>query len=242
MIDHRVPQPPSGESEQTQTATTWLVTFTDLVSLMLTFFVMLFAMSNVKVDQWEQIIDTLSRTLDPAPEEEVAKQKVEFNIGAIFRKRAIDLDYLEGVLVETIEQEPLLEDVRISLLEDRLVMALPGDLLFRPGEAEISEDAREAVFVLGGVFRNIGNAIQVNGHTDPAPPDPARGYDSNWELSMARATAVANAFRRVGYEDAITAFGYADSRFESLPDVDPAERRRLARRVDVIVTPEVAGR
>lgn len=242
MIERHGPAAMMDEPENSAAGTTWLVTFTDLVSLLLTFFVMLFAMSNVKVDQWEQIIDTLSQTLDPQPEQQVEKKKVEFNIGAIFRKRAIDLDYLEGVLVETIEQEPQLSEVRIVLLEDRLIMALPGDLLFQPGEAVISDDARDAVFVLGGVFRNIGNAIQVNGHTDPIPPDPSRGYDTNWELSMARATAVANAFRQVGYEDAITAFGYADSRFETLPDVDPVERRTLARRVDVIVTPEVAGR
>jgi len=119
----------------------------------------------------------------------------------------------------------------VGLLQDWSVMARIGTMV--PGDA---------VFVLGGVFRNIGNAIQVNGHTDPAPPDPARGYETNWELSMARAAAVANAFRQVGYEDAITAFGYADSRYETLPDVPEPERRRLARRVDVIVTPEVAGR
>jgi len=242
MIDPLAPVLYEDDSTSDKTNTTWLITFTDLVSLLLTFFVMLFAMSNVKVDQWDQIIDTLTRTLNPAPEEEVVRQSVEFNIGSIFRKRAIDLDYLEGVLTETIEAEPLLQSVEIFRLEDRLIIALPGDLLFQPGEAEIAEAARESVFVLGGVFRNIGNALQVNGHTDPIPPDPSRGFDTNWELSMARATAVANAFRRVGYEDAVTAFGYADSRYETLPDVPEAERRQMARRVDVIVTPEVSGR
>ena len=50
-----------------KSAQMWLLTFTDLVSLMLTFFVMLFSMSNVKLDRWDNVIDSLSQSL--APEE-----------------------------------------------------------------------------------------------------------------------------------------------------------------------------
>ncbi|MBT3305153.1 MAG: chemotaxis protein MotB, partial [Alphaproteobacteria bacterium] len=46
----------------------WLITFTDLVALMLAFFVMLFAMSNVKVSDWQNVIDSLSQTLRPTIE------------------------------------------------------------------------------------------------------------------------------------------------------------------------------
>ncbi|MDH5189305.1 MAG: flagellar motor protein MotB, partial [Rhodospirillaceae bacterium] len=75
----------------------WMVTFTDLVSLMLTFFVLLFSMSNVKMDEWEAMIDTLTQTLNPSRLTTVADATSKFNIGTIFRKRAINLDYLTTV-------------------------------------------------------------------------------------------------------------------------------------------------
>lgn len=214
----------------------WMLTFTDLVSLLLTFFVMLFAMSNVKIDQWDKIIDSLSQTLNPAPEETIRKPSAQLNIGTLFYRRAVNLDYLASVIEENLSADPLLRNVLIVRLEDRLLVALPGDLLFEPGAAVISERAQGAMLTLGAMFDNAGNTIAVTGHTDPAPPD-GTSYASNWELSIARAASVANAIRRGGYEQKIVAFGYAATQYNLLPNLDDAARRKLARRVDIIIMP-----
>ena len=232
--------PAAIDPEEQAAERAWLVTFTDLVSLMLTFFVLLFSMSNVKVGDWENIIDSLSRTLRPTPEQTIKAQTATFNIGTIFRRQAIDLNYLTGVIEEGINDIELLSGTQVMLLEDRLVIALPGDLLFEAGRAEMTERAQEAMFVFGGMLRNIGNEIGVNGHTDPSPP-AGDAYVSNWELSTGRAAAVANALRAAGYEDDIIAFGYADSRFAQLPDIAEDKRRSLARRVDIVVLPTAVG-
>ncbi len=233
--------PAAIDPEEAAAERAWLVTFTDLVSLMLTFFVLLFSMSNVKVGDWQNIIDSLSRTLRPTPEKIVKAQTASFNIGTIYRRQAIDLNYLSSVIEEGIKDIELLTDTQVMLLEDRLVIALPGDLLFQPGRAEMTERAREAMFVFGGMLGNIGNEIGVNGHTDPSPLPAGSEYASNWELSTGRAAAVANALRLAGYKDDIIAFGYAESRFEQLPEVADAERRTLARRVDIVVLPTAVG-
>lgn len=232
--------PASINPEEVAAERAWLLTFTDVVSLMLTFFVLLFSMSNVKVGDWKNIIDSLSRTLRPVPDKVVKAQTATFNIGTIFRRQAIDLNYLTSVIEEGIKDIEPLAGTQVMLLEDRLVIALPGDLLFQPGRAEMTEGAREAMFVFGGLLRNIGNEIGVNGHTDPAPP-VGGAYVSNWELSTARAAAVANALRRAGYEDDIIAFGYADSRYRQLPTMPEERRRSLARRVDIVVLPTAVG-
>lgn len=220
-------------------STAWMVTFTDLVSLMLTFFVLLFSMSSVKMDEWDAMIDTMTQTLNPGKLTTVAAATAKFNIGTIFRRQATNLDYLSGVLESGVASDPLLATSRIILLDDRLVIALPGDLLFPPGQAVMPEDARSALFTLGSLLRNVGNQIGVNGHSDPAPPAPEKGFQSNWELSLARASAVANALRRSGYTDDIIAYGYADSRYAQLPDLTPAERSKLGRRVDIVIFPTV---
>ncbi len=214
----------------------WLITFTDLVALMFAFFVMLFAMSSVKVNDWQSVIDSLSQTLRPSEDKTLPAATSAFNIGTIFRKNAINLDYLASVLMEAVESHPLLSTGRLMRLEDRLVIALPGNLIFEPGGALMTERGRQALFVLGGVLRNIGNKIGVNGHSGPSPPGGG-DYTSNWELSTARAAVVANALRQSGYTDDITAFGYADGRFGQLSDLPGADRSALAGRIEVIIRP-----
>ncbi|NQV99794.1 MAG: flagellar motor protein MotB [Rhodospirillales bacterium] len=216
----------------------WLITFTDLVSLMLTFFVMLFAMSNVKLDEWKNISDSLSQTLRPTPEQQVKKVSATFNIGTIFRKQATDIDYLSSILKENVSKTEGLSGTRVQLFEDRLVISLPGNLLFEPGNAVMTEAAQNALFILGGVFQNIDNQIGVNGHTDATPPVGGL-YTSNWELSTARAAAVANTLRQVGYRDKIVAMGFADSKFrKAIPVVAPAGRT-MGHRIDIVVSPTV---
>lgn len=214
----------------------WMLTFTDLVSLLLTFFVLLFSMSNVKIDEWDKVIDSLSQTLNPNPQETIARPTAQLNIGSLFKRRAVNLDYLTSVIEENLSQDPLLRDALLVRLEDRLIVALPGDLLFDPGQALISSRAEGAMFTLGAMFQNVGNTIGVTGHTDPSPPGDGP-FSSNWELSIARASAVANAIRRGGYDEQIVAFGYAESQYNRLPNLSDAERRKLARRVDIIVMP-----
>ena len=233
MENDDAPQP-------TSQSRAWMITFTDLVSLMLTFFVMLFAMSTVKVDKWDDMIDALSRTLNPSKEKTITSASAQYNISSIFRKRAINLDYLAAVLEETIGGDPALTGSRIVRLDDRMIIALPGDLLFEPGRAVLSEAARGALFSLGGVLRNIDNQMTVNGHSDPKPP-AGTDYATNWELSLARAIAVANSLRRAGYTEDITARGYADSRYPDLEYVAEEKRDSLARRVDIVILPIVGA-
>lgn len=214
----------------------WMLTFTDLVSLLLTFFVLLFSMSNVKIDEWDKVIDSLSQTLNPETEQTIKKPTAQLNIGSLFKRSAVNLDYLTSVIEENLSQDPLLRDALIVKLEDRLVIALPGDLLFNPGQALINPRAEGAMFTLGAMFQNVGNTIGVTGHTDPSPPGDGP-FSSNWELSIARASSVANAIRRGGYDEQIVALGYADSQYNRLPNLSDDERRQLARRVDIIVMP-----
>jgi chemotaxis protein MotB len=228
-------------TQPTAPSRAWLVIFTDLVSLLLTFFVMMFAMSNVKVDQWESMTDALSLSLNPTRVQSESRPTAEFNVSSVFSKRAINLDYLAGVFEKAIAADANLSGAQVVRLEDRLIVALPGALLFDPGRAELAERAGQALFSLSGVLRNIDNRLSVNGHSDPSPP-AGDAYVSNWELSLARAVNVANALRRAGYTEEITARGYAHGHYFELPAGLPeSERRALGRRIDIVILPTVGG-
>ena len=216
----------------------WMLSLADLISLLLTFFVMLFAMSKVKIDRWDEVVDSLSQSIKPSPREENDEPMASLNIPRVYRKPAMNLDYLSAVIDDAIDDNPVLGDARMSRDADKLVISLPGDLLFVSGSSEMTQKARQALFVLGGVLRNIGNRVGVQGHTDPRPLSGRGVYASNWELSLARAAAVANELKKSGYTDYINIYGFAASRYDQLPKlIDEDARFAMARRVDIVIEP-----
>lgn len=216
----------------------WMLSLADLISLLLTFFVMLFAMSKVKVDRWDEVVDSLSQSIKPSPKEENDEPTASLNIPRVYRKPAMNLDYLSAVIDDAIDDNPVLGDARMSRDANKLVISLPGDLLFVTGSSDMTPKARQALFVLGGVLGNIGNRIGVQGHTDPRPLSGRGVYASNWELSLARAAAVANELKRSGYTDYINIYGFAASRYDQLPEkMDEDQRFAMARRVDIVIEP-----
>jgi chemotaxis protein MotB len=216
----------------------WMLSLADLISLLLTFFVMLFAMSKVKIDRWDEVVDALSQSIKPAPKEENDEPMASLNIPRVYRKPAMNLDYLSAVIDDAIDDNPVLGDARMSRDADKLLISLPGDILFVSGSSDMTPQAKQALFVLGGVLRNIGNRIGVQGHTDPRPLSGRGQYASNWELSLARAGAVANELKRSGYTDYINIYGFAASRYDQLPALlDEDARFAMARRVDIVIEP-----
>lgn len=218
----------------------WMVTFTDLVSLLLTFFVMLFSMSNVKMGTWEKMIDALSLTSKPSESTALEAATTRYNISTTFKKRAINLDYLAAVLGEAMAGNPLTRESRVIRQTDRLVIMLPGDDWFEPDRAALTVDGRQALFHLGGVLRNVGNEIGINGYAGSGRSVAAE-FASGWELSLARAVTVGNALREAGYADGLALYGYSTSRLSGLEGLSKAQRRALERRVDIVIKPNIVG-
>ena len=171
----------------------WMITFTDLVALMLAFFVLLFAMSQVEQKKWQGLVDSLNTDLNGLKSVEHIKPALDYHPEDEAVVPGADLDYLASVLRQQIAAHALLARGTIRRLPDRLVVSLPADLLFRanattlaPGAApEAAPGARDAGFALGGVLRNLNNRIEVVarvGHGNRAP-----GRRSDWRLALARA-------------------------------------------------------
>ena len=213
----------------------WLVIFADLIALLLAFFVLLYAMQRVEHGAWEALVASLSRNLHPKPAIELPKAAVYENVDTLVRPKAIDLSYLEVLLRSRRESDGRLAGIMLRRVENQLVIVLPGDLVFAPGKAVPIAAAMPKLQELASVLRNISNHIEVHGHTDPNPVGNAR-FGSNWELSLARAVAVADRLRGFGYPRPIATFGFADTRFSDVASVEPyARRRALARRVDIVI-------
>ena len=214
--------------------TAWMLTFADLLSLMLTFFVMLYAMSTLKTKQWDEVAKSLA---EPVPPATVMNQHLgaDFGVPKTEMKMALDLDYLAGILDQKLERAPRDLPLVIKRLDDRLVISLASDSLFDSGKANFKPKAAELVGIVTDALGAIANRIEVDGHTDPEPVHSG-AYPSNYELSLSRAVTIANRLRRTGYDYPITVFGFGDTRFDEIdPKLPRATRYALARRVDIVV-------
>jgi chemotaxis protein MotB len=221
-----------------KSAKMWVVSFTDIMALMLTFFVLMYSMSSPEGETWEEMTSALHKELnkfkgerfDRGPRDTIDISKINYN-------RALNLNYLKALISSHMEKEEVLKGVNLNSLGGTLVISLPQDLVFESGRAELSEQGSKAVYALALTLSRIKNRIEILGHTDPkAINEESSRYKSNWDLSLARATTVASALRNVGYDRPLTVRGMANAMYDSMPESLPEEQRlALSRRVDLVI-------
>lgn len=215
----------------------WLVSFTDIMALMLTFFVLLFSMSTPEQKTFADMTAALhnelrrfyGRPLNPGQEDSIDVSRIDYD-------RALDIRYLEALMESMVARNEALKTV-VTLMPqgDHLMMSLPQDLLFDVGKAELKPGSARALFALGGTFSRMKNSMEFIGHADPRPVEGGQSaYESNWDLSLARAVAVAAALDKVGYNQPVAVRGASSGRYQDLQGiVDENQRLDLSRRVDI---------
>ncbi len=219
----------------------WLITFADLAAVLVAFFVLMFAMSEVDTDRWNGAVDALDRQFDLSREADQARPLAQANITQLLADDGLELGYLRRVLAGHIADQPVLEGATLRESEDSLIVTLPAALVFASGGARVSARGRESIFVLAGALGRIENDIEVIGHADPRLIEDGN-YDTNWELSLARAASVARALSADGVSRPIRVVGAGASRFFEIDPELPRERRlELARRVDIVVRDRFGG-
>jgi chemotaxis protein MotB len=130
------------------------------------------------------------------------------------------------------------EDLSVSLVDGKLVVSLPTDILFASGSAKISERGQDTVMEVGKVLQTVqGKRLQVEGHTDNVP---IRGgqYASNWHLGHARAMAVVDILVHAGVPAVqLSAASYGEHQ-PKVPNTDDESRQRN-RRIEIVVIPHL---
>lgn len=223
---------------QPKANTAWMLSLADLLSLVLTFFVMLYAMTVIPTASWQRVVVSMQERLNPT---NFIIQPIASDQEAIETERkdeAMHLDYIEELLMHKLSDMKLLS-VHFTRLPDRLILSLPGELLFAPGNAILQDDAVLPVAILANNLRFITNPIEVEGHTDPDAVSINSPYASNWALSLARANTIADHLQQRGYNRPLHITGRADSIFaEFSRDLPKQARYTLSRRVDIIIRAE----
>lgn len=194
----------------------WLLSYADLITNLLIFFVMLLAAAEISRSKM---------------------QKIAKNLSGIERPQS--LSSIQNEIDRRIRAEGLQHIVSTDLTEDGLELSLNSGLVFDSGHGDIRSDMLPA---LDGMLRTLAPysgryRFAVEGHTDMTPIVKGAPFRSNWELSTERANAVRSRLEQTGVRrDRIRVEGYADTK--PLPEGALAglnEEERLARHRRVIV-------
>ena len=221
----------------------FMATYGDMVTLVLCFFVLLYAMSTLDAQKAQQAVLSLrgslgvlrgGRTLEaptvpnPAPPANEGRTP-----GPSPEIRVLDTQHIAYNVNSYLRSEGLDKSVQVTVNQRGIAVSMSDQFLFNSGSAELKPDGQRVLYKIATLVRDEVPAISVEGHTDSVP---LRGgiYRDNWGLSAARAARVASYLQENGQVDArrLQAVGYGPSR-PMVPN-DTREHQALNRRVDLV--------
>jgi chemotaxis protein MotB len=180
-----------GEEEECsceEGAPVWMATFSDMATLLLTFFVMIVAMSEVEVQKFQAALSYFQGNTGVLNELAVTPPSRDFIILEKQEKVRQQVDRYEQLL-DYLKENDLQNKVQVNLSEQGLHVIITDSIMFLSGHAELLEGSRNLLAEVAGVLGSEVQSVVVEGHTDNDPISTGR-FPSNWELSAARSSAV----------------------------------------------------
>lgn len=226
----------------------WFVTFADMMTLILVFFILLYTLVDHEFVVYKELVSSVEvfdsdgnkvSVIDYAIQNGLDMEPlkpIEEMIGLVPASQ-VDENINQTIFKELesmIDNSDLSESVDLELIGDKVILQIDGRFLFQSGASDLKNSARAIFANLGYLFRQYADyKIGIRGHTDNRDISTAQ-FPSNWELSAIRATTVLRFFIGLGLDpERMTATGYAD--FIPLVDNDTAENRARNRRVEFVL-------
>jgi chemotaxis protein MotB len=250
------------EEEEHENHERWLVTYADMLTVLMALFLVMFAISVTDQSKAEKLAGSVREYFgtgptvvdggdglleDQAPGNVNTEEQLAIDIQAAVaaldekkaREKAVaaensELEEVQRRITESLTEKGLQDSVRFQIDERGLVVTIVTDeVLFALGSAELLPAGRTVLDGVGPALVPLPNPVTVEGHTDNLPISGGR-YPTNWELSVDRATTVLrHLMAAYGVPAArLSAAGYADQR--PLVENTP-DQRAVNRRVEVIV-------
>ncbi len=237
----------------------WLLTYADLITLLMAFFVIMYAMSSVDASKYQSLTQSLKSALGLTPnntsfipnnmvggksKDAAAKNKEG---AAVSKKQVLNMkDAKEerefANMINKIQDYTKAKGISTGLevKEDArgIVINLADKVLFESGKADLSPDAMAVLDELAGILLSSDKYIKVEGHTDNIPIHNDR-YPSNWQLSTDRAASVIMYWiaRYPQASGRLSAAGYGE--YRPVATNDTPEGRAKNRRVEIIVLRDI---
>jgi len=204
----------------------WLLTYADMVSCLLVFFIVLYAMANIDQEKFEKLVGSLASAfnglgtyagqsnIDRASGQSIKAQfsaKEEQSVtrgggigsggGSRTRSKVLeDFQYISNRIDEVVTAHGLEEKVSVERSSEGIVVNLAGDLLFLTTRADLRPESYFVLDAVAELVQPLANHVRIDGHTDSIPPQND-AFPTNWHLSGARALAVLQFMEQFGRID-----------------------------------------
>jgi len=233
-------------------APAWMVTFADLMTLLLVFFVLLFSISSIEKEQFKSVLSSIQIALNqekPAATQIIIQQappSTDSEIPPIIpqpgmdeetSKKDSDKEELINDIETMIQEQRLGEFVYVYTEGDRIIIRIKGTILFPSGDVELFDDVIPVFDDIKSLFIKYSDyKIDIKGYTDNTPIATSQ-FPSNWELSAVRATTVLRFFIDQGINPTrMSATGYSD--LFPISSNETEEGRAQNRRVEFVLEKE----
>ncbi len=228
----------------------WMVTFADLMALMMTFFVLLYSFSSLDETKYRLIAASMASgfgavlvspksapssalgppSMMPSPMNQPMGRAMQ-NAGP--GKTAANAVVSEEVK-ETLQSEISEGIISVETTGNSVIIRFPEEIAFPPASDHMSDEIIPIIKRLSKSLADVPGTIMISGHTDNRPINSAR-YQSNWKLSTDRAVSVIQLFEKIGNIESkrLTAVGYGDTR--PIAPNDTSQGRARNRRVEIAI-------
>jgi chemotaxis protein MotB len=221
--------------------TDWIVTFADLMTLLLVFFVLLYTMSSLNMEKFKRAIKSIQINLGETnptvgllelvklPETANSRFVIENLTGLQTREQEV-----MKTIDEFIDGTKQSKNIRVNSMAGAIIVQIRGKMLFNSGSSELNGAAAPILDEIIDIIQTYPEYnVNIKGHTDDMPISTSQ-YPSNWELSAVRASSVLKHLILNGVDPLrLTATGYADL-FPIVPNNTPENRARN-RRVEFVL-------
>ncbi len=211
----------------------WVMTYGDMMSLLLTFFVLIVSFSSMQETKFNQAAASLADAFGVMKHPESI---IEFNEPIVpnhVPQEEAEVLYEVRSVEKFLLEEGLQDQVEVEVTDEGVLFSINAPFMFKSGGAELQNEPKTVLNKLAGFFTKFPYQVKVQGHTDSIPINSAK-FPSNWELSAARAVSVARYFQSLGMPpEQIEATGFGEHR--PLSDNATAEGRNKNRRVEIFL-------
>jgi len=229
----------------------WLLTYSDMVTLLLTFFVMLFSMSTIGEQKFNEIAKSFksafgsetsfllkenagSQLVALMPENGDSSEQIIVENNASENNERITLEELKNEVQDTINELELDENIKVIEDESAIILRMDSVILFDSGDATLKKEGKEVLSKLSEYFNKIDNQIEIQGHTDNVPINTYL-FPTNWELSTKRATNVVLYLTTYCSVDPLKLKPSGRGEYYPVAPNDTPENRQKNRRIDIII-------
>lgn len=227
----------------------WLLPYSDLMTLLLAVFIVLFASSQIDKEKAQQMSEAFTDSMmtKTYAEAKISSQettqpprtpgeKSEPNAPGA-KSELEQMEALKLKLDAKLESENLTSSVKTGIDSRGLVVSLNNAIFFDSGSAQIKKENEKTLLDIARIVNTTNNFIRIEGHTDNVPMK-SEMYPSNWDLSAARAANVVQLFINKADvpPEKLVAVGYGE--YRPVADNSTEEGRAKNRRIDIIVMSE----